>query len=150
LGRDPRAEVSFDGEEDLRQIVAYNHAKIVYYKNQYILYDNDAVQHTFLDGKPITRSPLRGGEVVTLGDGGPRLRIWPLPPRGGLPTPVREDGGTGGENTLPGGVPTLSGAGEPLPGSEGFHQAPTSMFLQSPLVRELPSGSSAAGSSAAG
>ncbi|MFH1131823.1 MAG: FHA domain-containing protein [Pseudomonadota bacterium] len=73
LGRDPSADVSYDLETDL--LVSYNHAKIVLLDNQFVLFDLDSTNGTFVNGQRVTRSILAGGETIELGRSGPKLQV---------------------------------------------------------------------------
>lgn len=73
LGRDPGADCPFDAERDL--LVSHQHAKILALGGQVVLFDSDSTNGTFVDGVRVSRCTLRGGEVLELGRGGPRLRV---------------------------------------------------------------------------
>jgi ABC-type multidrug transport system ATPase subunit len=59
--------------------------------NAYVLLDTDSTKRIFHNGKPVQRLPLRGGEVVELGQGGPKLRfslLAPAPPPAAAAAPA--------------------------------------------------------------
>ena len=62
------------------RIVSAQHAKIVRLDSGYVLIDLESRNGTFLGGHRIERSPLRSGDVVGLGPGGPELKVEILAP----------------------------------------------------------------------
>ncbi|MCC6749378.1 MAG: FHA domain-containing protein [Deltaproteobacteria bacterium] len=86
LGRDPTADVAFDLQADL--LVSYNHAKIVTLEGKAVFLDLESTNGSFIDGQPVSRQELRGGEVLELGRGGPRLRVTVTAERVTAPAPL--------------------------------------------------------------
>jgi ABC-type multidrug transport system ATPase subunit/pSer/pThr/pTyr-binding forkhead associated (FHA) protein len=62
------------------RIVSAQHAKIVRLEGGYVLIDLESRNGTYLGGHRIERSPLRDGDVVGLGPGGPEIRVEILAP----------------------------------------------------------------------
>jgi ABC transport system ATP-binding/permease protein len=62
------------------RIVSAQHAKIVRLDNGYVLIDLESRNGTYLGGHRIERSPLRSGDVVGLGPGGPEFKVEILAP----------------------------------------------------------------------
>ena len=62
------------------RIVSAQHAKIVRLEGSYVLIDLESRNGTYLGGHRIERSPLRHGDVVGLGPGGPEFRVEILAP----------------------------------------------------------------------
>src|SRR6185295_4189330 len=62
------------------RIVSAQHAKIVRLEGAYVLIDLESRNGTYLGGHRIERSPLRHGDVVGLGPGGPEFRVEILAP----------------------------------------------------------------------
>ncbi len=76
LGRDPAAQVWFDPTVD--DLVGRQHARVVHEADsgQFTLEDLDARNGTFLNRHRILgRVPLRSGDVIQLGAGGPELEF---------------------------------------------------------------------------
>ena len=62
------------------RIVSAQHAKIVRLDSGYVLIDLESRNGTYLGGHRIERSPLRHGDVVGLGPGGPEFKVEILAP----------------------------------------------------------------------
>ncbi|HET6899683.1 MAG TPA: FHA domain-containing protein, partial [Vicinamibacteria bacterium] len=62
------------------RIVSAQHAKIVRLEGGYVLIDLESRNGTYLGGHRIERSPLRHGDVVGLGPGGPEFKVEILAP----------------------------------------------------------------------
>jgi ABC-type multidrug transport system ATPase subunit/predicted component of type VI protein secretion system len=73
IGRDPSAEVPLDLHADL--LASYNHAKIMVLEGTAVLFDSDSTNGTFVNGQRVSRQDLRGGEIIELGSGGPKLKV---------------------------------------------------------------------------
>ncbi|MBC7171811.1 MAG: FHA domain-containing protein [Polyangiaceae bacterium] len=73
FGRLPESEVAFDPHADLD--ASGRHAEIVRESGRYVLIDVGSRNGTFIRGKRIDRYPLRGGEEIEFGPGGPRVRV---------------------------------------------------------------------------
>lgn len=74
LGRDPASNVSFEGPES--SSVSWRHAQIDVGDRGASLNDLGSSNGTFLNGQPVKASrPLTAGDVVGLGQTGPRIRI---------------------------------------------------------------------------
>jgi ABC-type multidrug transport system ATPase subunit/pSer/pThr/pTyr-binding forkhead associated (FHA) protein len=73
IGRDPTAELAFDPQTDL--LVSYNHAKIMILEGKAVLFDSESTNGTFIAGQRVSRQDLAGGEVIELGQGGPKVRV---------------------------------------------------------------------------
>jgi S1-C subfamily serine protease len=68
LGSDPSAQVIVPG-------TAPQHARLVQRADDIVLQDGDSEGGTFLYGEAIREAPLRDGDIIELGSGGPRLRF---------------------------------------------------------------------------
>ena len=73
LGRDPNSEIAFDPDRDL--MVSANHCKIIFSEGKFVLLDNESTNGTFVNDARVKRRDLQGGEVLTIGTGGPRMRV---------------------------------------------------------------------------
>ena len=72
-GRDPRCELAFDPQRNLT--ISGWHAQIVQKADSHYLIDA-STNGTFLNGQQISEeTPLREGDIMELGPGGPRLRF---------------------------------------------------------------------------
>ncbi len=73
IGRDPAvAQVVFGPEE---REVSRRHAAIRLERGVLMLHDLESSTGTFLDGENVAEAELRDGDVIELGQGGPRLRV---------------------------------------------------------------------------
>ncbi len=130
FGRLPSNDFAFDAHADLD--ASGQHAEIRREGPDWVLCDTGSRNGTLLDGRPIQRQVLRGGEEIEFGAGGPRVRVevlGPAPARG-MPTapataidaPSEESGARSlpGEvlSPAPGALPSSPfAAGPPLPSS---------------------------------
>jgi pSer/pThr/pTyr-binding forkhead associated (FHA) protein len=57
------------------RIVSAQHAKVVRLDDGYVLIDLESRNGTYLNGRRVERSPLRSGDVIGLGPGGPELKV---------------------------------------------------------------------------
>src|SRR6185436_8556484 len=62
------------------RVVSAQHAKIVRLDSGYVLIDLESRNGTYLGGHRVERSPLRHGDVVGLGPGGPEIKVEILAP----------------------------------------------------------------------
>jgi len=62
------------------RIVSAQHAKIVRLQDGYVVIDLESRNGTYLNGQRIERSPLRHGDVLGLGPGGPEMKAEILAP----------------------------------------------------------------------
>jgi len=62
------------------RVVSAQHAKIVRLDEGYVLIDLESTNGTYLNGHRVERSPLRHGDVVGLGPGGPELKVEVIAP----------------------------------------------------------------------
>ena len=62
------------------RIVSAQHAKIVRLEDGYVVIDLESRNGTYLNGQRIERSPLRHGDVLGLGPGGPEMKAEILVP----------------------------------------------------------------------
>ncbi|MEM7260712.1 MAG: FHA domain-containing protein [Planctomycetota bacterium] len=77
LGRDDDCDVSFDKQRDLE--VSGRHSEIVANgEGGFEIVDLGSTNGTWVNGEEITRSPLKSGDEIELGPGGPRL-LFELP-----------------------------------------------------------------------
>ena len=63
IGRDPRNELALFDDEISRM-----HAQIRQEYGQYVIYDLNSSNGTKVNGKPITKSPLKNGDEITVGN----------------------------------------------------------------------------------
>jgi ABC-type multidrug transport system ATPase subunit len=73
IGRDPSADIALDLQQDL--LASYNHAKIMVLEGKAVLFDVDSTNGTFVNGQRASRQDLQGGELIELGQGGPKVRV---------------------------------------------------------------------------
>ncbi len=73
IGRDPTADVALDPHQHL--LVSYSHSKIMILEGQAVLFDTESTNGTFVNGQRVSRADLKSGEVIGLGQDGPRLRV---------------------------------------------------------------------------
>jgi len=69
LGRHPDCDVAFPKDETL---ISRRHARIERDGNRFQLID-ESTNGTFLNGKPVSKAQLSSGDVVTIGEGGPKI-----------------------------------------------------------------------------
>lgn len=73
FGRLPTNDFAFDPHADLD--ASGNHAEIRKENGRYVLVDVGSRNGTLVDGRPVQRAVLDGGEEIEFGTGGPRVRI---------------------------------------------------------------------------
>ncbi|MDQ3036719.1 MAG: FHA domain-containing protein, partial [Myxococcota bacterium] len=73
FGRLPTNDFAFDPHADLD--ASGNHAEIRKENGRFVLVDVGSRNGTLVDGKPVQRCVLEGGEEIEFGTGGPRVRI---------------------------------------------------------------------------
>ncbi|MBX3247466.1 MAG: FHA domain-containing protein [Myxococcales bacterium] len=73
LGRMPDSDVAFDPHADLD--ASGRHAEIRREGAEWVVVDVGSRNGTFVAGQRITRHPLRNGDEIECGPGGPRLRV---------------------------------------------------------------------------
>ncbi|MFO0556649.1 MAG: FHA domain-containing protein [Polyangiales bacterium] len=73
LGRQPTCDVAFDPNVDLD--ASGNHCEIRRENGQYLIVDLQSRNGTFVNGTRISSQPLRSGDLVECGRGGPRFRV---------------------------------------------------------------------------
>jgi hypothetical protein len=73
LGRQPSCDVAFDPNVDLD--ASGNHCEIRRENGQYLIVDLQSRNGTFVNGTRISSQPLRSGDLVECGRGGPRFRV---------------------------------------------------------------------------
>ncbi|HEX6533870.1 MAG TPA: trypsin-like peptidase domain-containing protein [Gemmatimonadaceae bacterium] len=74
IGRHPHSHLQLDPERDLD--VSARHAEIVQRDGAWLLRDVGSRNGTFVDGERLTgERALRGGEMVSLGEHGPRIEV---------------------------------------------------------------------------
>src|SRR5262245_54487522 len=57
------------------RVVSAQHAKLIRLEDEYVLIDLDSRNGTYLNGSRVERTPVANGDVVSLGPGGPELKI---------------------------------------------------------------------------
>jgi ABC transport system ATP-binding/permease protein len=72
IGRDPRCELAFDPAVDLQ--VSGRHAEVVLTGQAYELRDA-STNGTFINGQQVKQATLKDGDVLELGQGGPKVRF---------------------------------------------------------------------------
>jgi hypothetical protein len=74
IGRDPKDnDLAFDPNRDL--LVSGHHAVVSFDGKRWTIRDLDSSNGTYIDGERITTRPLKSGERVELGRGGPMIEI---------------------------------------------------------------------------
>lgn len=73
FGRLPTNDFAFDPHADLD--ASGNHAEIRKENGRFVLVDVGSRNGTLVDGKPVQRFVLEGGEEIEFGTGGPRVRV---------------------------------------------------------------------------
>ena len=77
IGRHPLCDLRFDAQRDLD--VSARHAEIRVVNDQYVLHDTTSRNGTFVNGSRITGATiLKPGDVISLGELGPRVEFTPL------------------------------------------------------------------------
>ncbi|MDP3275942.1 MAG: trypsin-like peptidase domain-containing protein [Deltaproteobacteria bacterium] len=76
MGRQPNCDVSFDPNIDLDSSGV--HCEIVREGPSFVLVDLQSRNGTFVNGQRISRQPLRQGDLIECGRGGPRIRVESL------------------------------------------------------------------------
>lgn len=84
FGRLPTNDFAFDPHADLD--ASGNHAEIRREGAKWILLDVGSRNGTLLNGRPVQRAALEGGEEIEFGTGGPRVRIEIVRGGRGMPT----------------------------------------------------------------
>ncbi len=96
FGRLPTNDFAFDPHADLD--ASGRHAEIRREHGRYVLVDVGSRNGTLVNGRPVQRYLLEGGEEIEFGTGGPRVRVElvssamgsgaPMPQASAIPTPV--------------------------------------------------------------
>lgn len=73
FGRLPTNDFAFDPHADLD--ASGNHAEIRRESGRFVLVDVGSRNGTLVDGRPVQRCVLEGGEEIEFGTGGPRVRV---------------------------------------------------------------------------
>lgn len=73
FGRQPTCDVAFDPNVDLD--ASGNHCEIRRENGQYLVVDLQSRNGTFVNGTRVSSQPLRTGDLVECGRGGPRFRV---------------------------------------------------------------------------
>ncbi|UJR78785.1 FHA domain-containing protein [Sandaracinus amylolyticus] len=73
FGRLPTNDYAFDPHADLD--ASGNHAEIRKENGRYVLVDVGSRNGTLVNGRPVQRHVLEGGEEIEFGTGGPRVRV---------------------------------------------------------------------------
>ncbi|HWG52360.1 MAG TPA: FHA domain-containing protein, partial [Gemmatimonadaceae bacterium] len=77
IGRHPLCDLRFDAQRDLD--VSARHAEIRVVNDEYVLHDTASRNGTFVNGSRISGpTALKSGDVISLGELGPRLEFTPL------------------------------------------------------------------------
>lgn len=84
FGRLPTNDFAFDAHADLD--ASGNHAEIRREGGRWVLVDVGSRNGTLVNGRPVQRSVLDGGEEIEFGTGGPRVRIEIIQGGRGMPT----------------------------------------------------------------
>jgi hypothetical protein len=113
FGRLPTNDYVFDAHADLD--ASGNHAEIRRESGRWVLVDIGSRNGTLVDGRPVQRHALQGGEEIEFGTGGPRVRVEILP---------------SGARGLPPGPATP--AWSPAPGSGAMPLGPASPGVHAP------------------
>lgn len=87
----PDSDVAFDPHADLD--ASGRHAELRREDGQWILVDVGSRNGTWVNGERVGRAPLKDGDEIECGPGGPRLRVELRPPLVG-PGPARPDAAT--------------------------------------------------------
>ncbi len=75
MGREPSNKLVFHQEED--DVVGRRHAKIVPQDDQFVIVDLNSRNGTYVNNERITEAtPLKSGDVIDLGMGGPRIQFY--------------------------------------------------------------------------
>jgi predicted component of type VI protein secretion system len=96
FGRLPTNDFAFDPHADLD--ASGSHAEIRKENGRYVLVDVGSRNGTLVNGRPVQRFMLEGGEEIEFGTGGPRVRVeiasavmapgGPPPEPSAIPTPI--------------------------------------------------------------
>lgn len=73
LGREPSNEVSFDPYRD--RLVSGRHAELSFDGRVWVARDLNSSNGTFVNGEQITSRPLKSGDSIELGQGGPLIEV---------------------------------------------------------------------------
>lgn len=148
FGRLPSNDFAFDPHADLD--ASGSHAEIRKEHGRYVLVDVGSRNGTLVNGRPIQRFMLEGGEEIEFGTGGPRVRVeilhsraaagGPVPDAASIPTPVWP-AAIPSSRLPPPMVPTPSPPGAqatPLPpGQKLYGQKTVDLMIQSAVSAEL-------------
>lgn len=131
LGRSPNCSVRFDSIGE--NIVSSQHAFVYSSDEGFFVRDNNSTNGTFLNGTPVSNSPLSSGDVITFGKDGidMRVEIGDEAARASVPTLSMEP-----EPTAPAAsFETMAKVGS---NAERVGQSITGLGLSSPAVKLPP------------
>lgn len=128
LGRDPASQLPFDGNTSLA--VSWRHARIDLAKSGATLTDLGSSNGTFLNGQQVKgTNPLRTGDVVSLGQTGPKVRVVEIATAPAAPKTVLEKMLPQGMLTPPVGTKPLNVSAEMPRSPFKRKRAPMGAFL---------------------
>lgn len=150
FGRLPSNDFAFDPHADLD--ASGSHAEIRKEHGRYVLVDVGSRNGTLVNGRPIQRFMLEGGEDIEFGTGGPRVRVEILHPSVGaggpqldaasIPTPLWPVASAIPPSRLP--PPVMPAPGPPgvqatplPPGPKLYGQKTVDLMIQSAVSAEL-------------
>ncbi|HVT03481.1 MAG TPA: FHA domain-containing protein [Thermoanaerobaculia bacterium] len=73
LGRNPMNQITFDPDADI--LVSSRHAELVYESGSWMLRDLGSTNGTFVNQARVTAQRLKSGDILELGNGGPKLYV---------------------------------------------------------------------------
>ncbi|HYV46026.1 MAG TPA: transglycosylase SLT domain-containing protein [Myxococcaceae bacterium] len=73
VGRSAGCDLRYDADREPR--VSYHHAELVFESGRWFVVDTDSEHGVLVNGKRVQRQPLRPGDRIAFGQGGPEVRV---------------------------------------------------------------------------
>jgi peptidoglycan lytic transglycosylase D len=73
VGRSAGCDLRYDADREPR--VSYHHAELVFEGGRWFVVDTDSEHGVLVNGKRVQRQPLRPGDRIAFGQGGPEVRV---------------------------------------------------------------------------
>ncbi len=74
LGREPSSDIAFDPYRDI--LVSGRHLEIAFDGRNWVARDLGSTNGTYVNGERVTTHPLVSGEMLELGQGGPKIEVY--------------------------------------------------------------------------
>src|SRR6185295_18030886 len=93
VGRSAGCDLRYDADREPR--VSYHHAELVLDGGRWFVVDTDSEHGVLVNGKRVQRQPLRPGDRISFGQGGPEVRVDAADA-----SEAEADGGAGGLSAM--------------------------------------------------